>query len=113
MWDSAQRLMSDAALTRFFEPRLFTRAANELAYVTAAGEVRRIDRLVEFADEVWVLDYKTGAPPDDARLVAAYDEQMQAYAAAVATMVPGKAVKGLLLFSGGEHRIVALDPSPP
>ncbi|MDB5905188.1 MAG: UvrD/REP helicase, partial [Betaproteobacteria bacterium] len=116
MWDSARRLMSDATLTRFFEPGTYTRAANELAYVTAAGEVRRIDRLVEFPDEVWVLDYKTGAPPDDAVLTAAYDEQMQAYGAAVATMVPGKAVKGLLLFSGGEHRVIqlsALKPPPP
>jgi len=24
------------------------------------GELRRIDRLVEFDDEVWVLDYKSG-----------------------------------------------------
>jgi ATP-dependent helicase/nuclease subunit A len=106
MWDSARRLMSDSALKRFFDAGTYTRASNELAYVTAAGEVRRIDRLVEFADEVWVLDYKTGSPPEDAGLMSAYDEQMQAYAAAVAAIVPGKAVKTALLFSSGEHRII-------
>ncbi|MBL0038886.1 MAG: hypothetical protein IPP36_10240 [Nitrosomonadales bacterium] len=35
-----------------------------MSYVNARDELRRIDRLVEFDDEVWVLDYKTGAPSD-------------------------------------------------
>ena len=108
MWDSAQRLMSDPALSRFFDSRQYSRAANEVPYVDAEGEVRRIDRLVEFEDEVWVLDYKTGAPPADIALTAQYDAQMQAYCAAVSGIIPGKSVKALLIFSSGAHRTVAL-----
>jgi ATP-dependent helicase/nuclease subunit A len=108
MWDSATRLLSEPALARFFDPAQYRRAANELAYVDAAGEVRRIDRLVEFAEEVWVLDYKTGEPPKDAALMALYEEQMQTYGAAVAAIVPGKAVKALLIFASGAHQAVAI-----
>ena len=69
MWGSAQRLLSDATLARFFDPAQYVRAVNEVAYVTASGEVRRIDRLVESEYEMWVLDYKTGEPPTDADLM--------------------------------------------
>ncbi len=108
MSDSAARLLSEPALRRFFDPAQHERAANELAYVDASGEVRRIDRLVEFADEVWVLDYKTGEPTRDPALMASYEEQMQAYAAAVESMFPDKAVKAMLIFSSGAHQTVAI-----
>ncbi|MES2562151.1 MAG: 3'-5' exonuclease, partial [Pseudomonadota bacterium] len=108
MWDSAQRLLNDPELVRFFDPAQFIRAANELAYVNAAGEVRRIDRLVEFVDEAWVLDYKTGVPPTDPELMAIYESQVQAYAVAVQAMAPDKKISGLLLFSGGAHRVVEM-----
>ena len=106
MWESAQRLLSKPALTRFFDPARYRQAANELAYVNAAGEVRRIDRFVEFDDEAWVLDYKTGEPPKDVELMASYEAQLQAYGSALAAVAPGKTVHGLLLFSGGEHRVI-------
>ncbi len=47
------------------------RAHNELAYVAESGDLRRIDRLVEFDDAVWVLDYKTGDAVDPENLAAA------------------------------------------
>ena len=72
------------------------------------GDVRRIDRLVEFDKEVWVLDYKTGEPPNDVALTAQYDAQMQAYCAAMSAIVQGKPVKALLVYSSGPHRIVPL-----
>ena len=81
-------------------------ASNEVAYVTAAGEVRRIDRLVELTDEIWVLDYKTGEPPTEIELMAQYDAQMEAYRAAVSSIAPTKTVKAVLLFANGVHRIV-------
>ena len=108
IWDSAQRMLGEPALARFFDPEQYARVANELSYVDAEGEVRRIDRLVEFADEIWVLDYKTGGVPADATLAAQYDAQMQTYCRAVAGIVPGKSVKAMLVYSSGAHRIVPL-----
>jgi ATP-dependent helicase/nuclease subunit A len=102
MWNQAQGLLAAPALTRFFDSRQFRRAVNEVAYTAEAGEVRRIDRLVEFENEVWVLDYKTGENPDDVVLAEQYRAQLGEYCASVRAIFPGKAVRGLLLFSGGE-----------
>ena len=115
MWDSAQRLLKTPALARYFDPAQYRRAANEVAYVTATGEVRRIDRLVEFDDELWVLDYKTGAPPADIDLMRQYESQLVVYGEAMETIAPGKQVKGLLLFTGGEYRVIGEQPpeAPP
>jgi ATP-dependent helicase/nuclease subunit A len=102
MWDQAQGLIAAPRLARFFDSRQFRRALNEVAYTAEAGELRRIDRLVEFEHEVWVLDYKTGESPGDVTLAEQYRAQLGEYCAAVRTIYPGKAVRGLLVFSGGE-----------
>ena len=102
MWTQAQGLLMAPALARFFDSRQFRRALNEVAYAAEAGEVRRIDRLVEFENEVWVLDYKTGESADDVALAERYRAQLGEYCASVRTIYPGKAVRGLLVFSGGE-----------
>jgi ATP-dependent helicase/nuclease subunit A len=93
--------MRDAALRRFFDPRRFARAFNELPLVDAEGNVRRIDRLVEFADEVWVLDYKTGGTDGEEGLDLAYREQVGAYCRAVQSVYRDKRVRGALVFSDG------------
>jgi len=102
MWDQAQGLLAAPRLSRFFDSRQFRRALNEVAYTAEAGELRRIDRLVEFENEVWVLDYKTGESPDDGVLADQYRAQLGEYCASVRAIYPGKAVRGLLVFSGGE-----------
>lgn len=106
MWESAQRLLHDASLARFFDPAQYLRAADEVAFVSATGELRRIDRLVEFEDETWVLDYKTGERPDDAALLAQYEAQLALYREAVASLVPGKRVRSMLLFASGAQGII-------
>jgi ATP-dependent helicase/nuclease subunit A len=102
MWDQAQRVLAAPALARFFDPAQYRRALNEVPYTTETGELRRIDRLVEFENEVWVLDYKTGESPDDGVLADQYRAQLGEYCASVRAIYPGKAVRGLLVFSGGE-----------
>ncbi|HUP96268.1 MAG TPA: 3'-5' exonuclease, partial [Burkholderiales bacterium] len=106
MWDSAQRLINEPGLARFFDAKQYVRAANEVAYVSAAGEMRRIDRLVEFEDEVWVLDYKTGILPENAAVLAEYEAQLLEYTAAISAIAAGRRVRAMLLFSNGAHRIV-------
>ena len=68
-----------------------------MPYINAVGEIKRIDRLVEFDDEVWLLDYKLGDSADAAR----YRAQMQEYRGAMQTMYAGKAVRCALVFADG------------
>jgi ATP-dependent helicase/nuclease subunit A len=104
LWQDAQSLLRAPDLGRFFDPAQYLKAYNELAYVSASGELRRIDRVVEFEREIWVLDYKTGetADPDDLAAAARpYRAQLAGYRAAIRGFFPGKAVHAALLFSGG------------
>ncbi len=106
---TAQGLIAHSDLKRFFDPAHYLHARNELPVVTNSGQVQRIDRLVEFEDEIWVLDYKTGkadAAHDDAALVQEYRPQLQAYVYAAKSLFPFKSVRcGIILADG---RLVAL-----
>jgi ATP-dependent helicase/nuclease subunit A len=100
------KAMAEAILANPRTRHFFTagRACNELAYVGDDGQLRRIDRLVEFEDAVWVLDYKTGGleESDLARRAAPYLEQMAAYRRAAESLYPGKPVHAALLFTDGQ-----------
>jgi ATP-dependent helicase/nuclease subunit A len=103
LWKDAATLLEAPHLRRFFDPTCYLNAYNELPYASGAGEMRRIDRLVEFADEVWILDYKTGervAAADLARRAAPYRAQMQSYRDAVRQVYPHKPVRCALVFGG-------------
>ena len=84
-------------LARFFDARQYRAACNEMPYINAKGELKRIDRLVEFDDEVWVLDYKLGDSEDATR----YRAQMQEYRTAMQSVYADKRVYCALLFAGG------------
>lgn len=100
LWQEAEALVTAPQLARFFDASQFRRALNEVPYVNLEGELRRIDRLVEFDDEVWILDYKMGEqaaePPP-----AAYRAQLAAYRAAVAPLYPRRRVRSALVFADG------------
>jgi ATP-dependent helicase/nuclease subunit A len=100
LWQQAQFILSQSELQRYFEPSQYHAAVNELAYVNAAGELKRIDRLVEFADEVWVLDYKLG----DAENAVRYQSQMAEYRVAMQAIYVTKKVRCALLFADGTWR---------
>ncbi len=97
LWQQAQALLASPQLARFFDAKQYRSACNEMPYVNAIGELKRIDRLVEFDDEVWVLDYKLGDSED----VARYHSQMQEYRAAMQSVYAGKVVRCALLFGDG------------
>jgi len=94
----ALHLIALPHLQRFFYPQYYRQACNELSYVNAGGELKRIDRLVEFEDEIWVLDYKTGIKPE----TAPYRAQIQEYRVAMQAVYPGGKVRCALLFGEGE-----------
>ena len=98
LWQQAQHLLTLPHLARFFDAQHYRSASNEMPYVNSLGELKRIDRLVEFDDEVWVLDYKLGDSEDAAR----YRAQMQEYRTAMQTVYAGKTVRCALLFADGQ-----------
>jgi ATP-dependent helicase/nuclease subunit A len=97
LWQQAQSLLAVPQLTRFFDAQQYRTACNEMPYINAKGELKRIDRLVEFDDEVWVLDYKLGDSDDAAR----YRAQMAEYQIAMRAVYANKEVKCALLFADG------------
>ena len=97
LWQQAQHLLALPSLQRFFDPQHYLSANNEMPYVNAAGELKRIDRLVEFEDEVWVLDYKTGESDD----IAPYRAQLVEYRSAMQAVYAGKVVRCVLVFVDG------------
>ncbi|HMC13201.1 MAG TPA: UvrD-helicase domain-containing protein, partial [Gallionellaceae bacterium] len=97
LWQQAQHLLTSPQLARFFDVRQYRSACNEMPYVNARGELKRIDRLVEFDDEVWVLDYKLGDREDTAR----YRAQIQEYRTAMQAVFAGKRMRCALLFADG------------
>jgi len=97
LWQQAQFILAQPTLQRYFEPSQYRAAVNELAYINAAGELKRIDRLVEFPDEVWVLDYKLGAAENAAR----YRPQMAEYRVAMQAIYVTQKVRCALLYADG------------
>jgi ATP-dependent helicase/nuclease subunit A len=97
LWQQAQALIEQPALQRFFDASHYLDAHNEMPYVNANGELKRIDRLVEFNNEVWVLDYKTGISHDS----APYRAQMDEYRSAMQSVHKNKTVRCALIFSNG------------
>lgn len=102
LWQEALQLLQAPDLQRFFDTRQYRTAYNELGYQDAKGETRRIDRLVEFDDSVWILDYKTTESGDNdyPALAAAYRPQMMDYRNAMASVFPGKDIRCVLVFPG-------------
>lgn len=100
----ARRILAQPELAPAFDPARHLAAHNELEFLDRDGRIARMDRLVEFESEVWVLDYKTGAleEPDLARRAAPYLEQMAGYRAAARALYPGKAVRAVLAFGDGQ-----------
>lgn len=101
----AKALLAHPSLARFFDPSFYLMARNELAFINQAGDDRRIDRLVEFKDEIWVLDYKTGeadATQDAAQLVARHRGQLEEYARAASALWPGKPAHAALVLASGK-----------
>ena len=69
-----------------------------MPYVNTTGELKRIDRLVEFDKEVWVLDYKLGDSEDASR----YRVQMQEYRDSMQTVYADRTVRCALIFGDGQ-----------
>ena len=103
----AARVLDSPHCARFLSGPSLRWAGNEVP-LAGAGQVQRIDRLVQLDDGGasvwWVLDYKLASDPlADPALVA----QLGAYRDAVRALQPGDAVRAAFITGQGE--VVELD----
>ena len=102
--EMAEKIFNAPALQRFFDASQFVTAHNEIEIalqVDAELLTHRIDRLVEFEREVWVLDYKTGNSN-----VALHHAQIAAYCSAVAPLYRDKTIFGAVIDATGALHLV-------
>ena len=100
----ARALLAQPHLARFFDPARYRRARNELALLDADGRAQRLDRVVEFDDAVWLIDYKTGDDSrmlSDAQLAERHRPQLAGYRALLAGLYPGTPVHAAVLLADG------------
>jgi ATP-dependent helicase/nuclease subunit A len=90
---TAHAVSRHPALAHFFDPARFRRASNELEIISA-GAVLRADRVVEFADAVWVLDYKARVTGTE---LPQYRRQVRAYREALSAIHAGRVVRAGLI----------------
>jgi ATP-dependent helicase/nuclease subunit A len=97
IYQQAQHILTAPRLARFFDAQQYQNACNEIPYINAKGELKRIDRLVEFENDVWVLDYKLG----DSEVASRYRAQMREYQKSMQSVYAGKTVRCALIFADG------------
>ncbi len=92
--EAAERVRAAPQLRRFFEAP----GANEIELVDADGNVLRADRIVEFDDALWVLDYKWRVGAAER---SGYEAQVRRYAAVLAQIRRDKPVRAALIDAQG------------
>ncbi|ARU30559.1 hypothetical protein CAP31_01935 [Sulfuriferula sp. AH1] len=96
----ARTIVNQPHLQRFFDPAQYRRAYNELGYLRQDGSTYRIDRLVEFDTEVWVLDYKTDQTENPQQLIQRHRTQLAEYQAAMRVSFPAHSVHCAIISAG-------------
>ncbi len=105
----ASAILSSPALERFFDPAAHEFARNEMELMHD-GQLMRIDRLVVFGDEVWILDYKRNLFEWQR---AAYQQQLSRYRDACAVLFPGKRISTALITVDGQLWLADAEIVPP
>jgi ATP-dependent helicase/nuclease subunit A len=99
--DEALRVIEHPELSALFGPGTVAEV-DVLARGVADVTVGRIDRLCVTADSVFIVDFKTGAPPADAaRAPINYVRQLAIYSDVLARIYPDRAMRGLLVWTAG------------
>lgn len=101
---AARALLAQPQLAHLFDPARYRHAHNEWALLDADGRLQRLDRVVEFDDAVWLIDYKTGDDSralSDAQLIERHRAQLTGYRILLAELHAGKPVHVALLLADG------------
>ncbi len=104
LWDSAQGIMQSANMRRYVDPRYYKKAWNELSCSDGRGGVKRIDRVVEFSKEVYVIDFKSGNEiyGSDMQVKSDYQSQLLTYVTAMSKIFTNKNIIGLIVSLEGK-----------
>jgi len=94
---AARRLMARPELAFLLDPSLVAR--NEAEISNAEGQVKRVDRLVETPEAVWVVDYKSSRA--DTKRLAEYRRQVAEYRELLTPLYGQKPVRAALVFGDG------------
>ena len=101
---AARALMAQPRLARFFDPAQYQRAYNEWLLLDGSGRLQRLDRVVEFDDAVWLIDYKTGEDSrglSDTQLAERHQPQLAGYQTLLAALYPDRPIHAALLLADG------------
>ncbi|MBC3909766.1 UvrD-helicase domain-containing protein [Undibacterium sp. NL8W] len=93
----AECIFSNSALQKFYDPAGYVYARNEMD-VLVEQKLLRLDRVVVFSHEVWVLDYKRQLLPGQD---AGYRQQLLGYVDALNQVFSDKTVHAALILSDG------------
>jgi ATP-dependent helicase/nuclease subunit A len=93
----AEVILAQPKLERFFNPMLFRRACNEMDIVFE-GKLLRFDRVVQFDDTVWILDYKRDVLESER---AKYQLQLASYRRAAQAVYVDSKIKAALITVDG------------
>jgi ATP-dependent helicase/nuclease subunit A len=94
----AETILSQPALQRFFDPGMHREGRNEME-VIVGGRLLRLDRVVLFDDEVWILDYKRAFLDIEREK---YAQQLAQYRAALRTVYPAMRLRSALITVDGQ-----------
>ena len=94
----AGTILSQPALQRFFDPGMHREGRNEMD-VIVGGRLMRLDRVVLFDDEAWILDYKRAFLDVEREK---YAQQLAQYRAALAAVFPGLRLRSALITVDGQ-----------
>jgi ATP-dependent helicase/nuclease subunit A len=112
---NARALLAQPHLARFFDPAQYRRAHNELALLDASGRTQRLDRVVEFDDSVWLIDYKTGddsCAVSETLLAERHRPQLAGYQTLLAAVYPDRPIHAALLLADGRLIPIAPEHAP-
>jgi ATP-dependent helicase/nuclease subunit A len=101
-------VIENESLAPLFGPRSLAEVDIVARLQTTSGEIAlsgRIDRLAEAEEEIFVADFKTGAPRVE--LHAAHLRQLALYRAGVKSLYPGKRVRCILIWTESAQAIEA------
>ena len=76
-----------------------------MAYINRSCDIRRIDRLIEFDDEIWILDYKISLDPDSkpsSEMLYQYKSQLVQYRDDFVKIRKDKPIRIGVVLIGGE-----------
>lgn len=95
----AQLILQQAHLQKWFNPKVYNEACNEMTLIDQKGQVRRIDRWVREGQNLTIIDYKLDWREEN---LPAYQQQVLEYITLMKVLYPDCLVSGFLLNSRGE-----------